>query len=266
MRVSLMLVLGLVTALPCFAQDQPETLSLLGEPLYAPSLSREAREAFEADLAAGQAALKKNPGSVDAVIAVARADMGLGHVGDALEALARTRELAPADPHLLLENARDLIVNRKFDAAVRDAQKAADTLPEANCTVGFALFLKTDYAHARDAYAKCSDPGIFAYLTERRLGQTNLPRPAVTATANPGPKPVTLPGSITHASKPPPTITAAYLDAAERVGTGKKKDVADRLKPIVEKHKGEWMTPVYIAAEADYSRVAKKIQIAKRKK
>lgn len=266
MRVSLLLVVGLLTALPSFAQEQPETLSLLGAPLYAPPVPREAREALEADLATGRAALKKDPASVDAALAVARADMGLGHVGDALETLARTRELTPDDPRLLLENARDLIVNRKFDFAERDARKAAETLPEAHCTVGFALYLKADYAHAKDAYAKCPDPGIFAYLADRRLGRSTIPRPSVGAATTPASSPLTLPGSIAHASKPQPTLTAAYLDAAERLAAGKRKDAADRLKPIVEKHMSEWMTPVYIAAEADYSRVAKKIRTAKRKK
>lgn len=266
MRGSLLLLVGLLTALPSFGQDQPETLSLLGAPLYAPPVSREAREGFEADLATARAALKKDPASPDAAIAVARADMGLGHVGDALETLARTRELTPDDPHLLLENARELIVNRKFDAAERDARKAAETLPEAHCTVGFALYLKADYGHAKEVYAKCPDPGIFAYLADRRLGRSSVPRPSVSAAAPPPSTPLTLPGSITHAGKPQPSMTAAYLDAAERLAAGKRKDAADRLKPIVEKHMNEWMTPVYIAAEADYSRVAKKVRPPKRKK
>ena len=273
MRASLLLGLALLTAgcgvearTPPTAQgrQQPQTLSLLGAPLYAPPLSPSAREKLEGDLASAQAALTRDPASIDAALAVARADMGLGEVGDALEALTRAKERTPDDPRLLLETARDVIVNRKFDVAERDARKAADTLPEANCVLGFALYLKADYAHAKEAYGKCADPGLFAYLTDRFTGGSAVPRPVVKEEAAPQAEPIRIPGTIARPERAQKTVAAAYLDAAERLAAGKRRDAAARLKPIVEKHMAEWMTPAYIAAEADYSRVAKKGRSKKR--
>lgn len=267
MRSSLLLGLALLIAAPhharraprasAFAQQQPQTLSLLGTPLYAPPVPRDTREKLDADLAAAQAALRKDPSSVDAAIAAARADMGLGEVGDAIEALARARELKPEDPRLLLETAADVIVNRKFDVAERDARKAADTLPDANCVLGFALYLKADYARAKDAYGKCADPGIFAYLADRFTGGSSVPRPSLDEQAKPETAPPRIPGTVVHSAKAQKTVLAAYLDAAEHLAAGKRKDAAALLKPIIEKHMDEWMTPAYIAAEADYSRVGR---------
>jgi tetratricopeptide (TPR) repeat protein len=254
-------IIILMSAVGAFAQQQPQTLSMLGTPLYPPPLPGDAREKLAADLASATSALKTDPSSIDNAIAVARADMALGQLGDAIEALTRAREPKPDDPRLLLETARDVIVNRKFDVAERDARKAAETLPEANCVLGFALYLKADYVHAKAAYATCRDPGIFAYLADRFTGGSAVPRPVIderTGQTKQLPPPLRIPGSIVHAGKPQKPLAAAYLDAAERLAAGKRKDAAALLKPIVEKHMDEWMTPVYIAAEADYSRVAKK--------
>ena len=33
-----------------------------------------------------------------------------------------------------------------------------------------ALYLAADYPRAREAFAKCADPGIFAYLADWRVG------------------------------------------------------------------------------------------------
>ena len=262
-------VIVLLSAATAFAQQQPQTLSLLGAPLYAPPLAGDVRAKLEADLASADAALKKDPSSIDDAIAVARADMALGQLGDAIEALTRARQPKPDDPRLLLETARDVIVNRKFDVAERDARKAADTLPEANCVLGFALYLRADYTHAKAAYANCQDPGIFAYLADRFTGGSGVPRPVIDERADqttPPATPLRLPGSIVHPGKPPKPLASAYLDAAEHLAAGKRKDAAALLEPLVEKHMDEWMTPVYIAAEADYSRVAKKGRMGKGRK
>ncbi len=98
-----------------------------------------------------------------------------------------------------------------------------------------------------------------------------MPRPTVSREPTPDPSaPIRLPGT---AKKPGPAmrmpIAGTYLDAAERLI---KKDTAgakELLKQIVEKNRNEWMDPVYIAAEADYTRILKvegKRQKAKRKK
>jgi tetratricopeptide (TPR) repeat protein len=242
-----------------FALQQPETMSLLEKPLFAPSLSKGDRVTREAALAEARAAYNRDRTNVDAVVALARAQMALGRVGDSLETVTRAQEVKPDDPRLALERGRGLIVIRKFEMAGRDLRKPAETLPEASCARGLALYLAADYRQAREAFATCPDPGIFAYLADWRTGPSAMPRPDLAP-----PDPATKPKKDTQAS-----MTARYLDAVERLV---KKDTAgarDRLKQIVEKDSSSWMDPVYIAAEADYAKLLKAEgtgQKAKRKK
>ncbi len=239
--------------------QQPETMSLLEKPLYAPALSREERSAREAAMAAARAAYEKDRTNVDAILALARADMALGRVGDGLEVLTRGLEAKPDDPRLLLERGRGLIVIRKFAHAQRELRKPAETLPEASCALGTAQYLAADYPHARESFAKCPDPGVFAYLADWRTGPSAMPRPMVSREPLPDSSAaIRLPGAATKPG--PPTrlpIAATYLDAADRLI---KKDTAGAkalLKQIVEKNGNEWMDPVYIAAEVDYAKILK---------
>jgi hypothetical protein len=48
-----------------------------------------------------------------------------------------------------------------------------------------------------------------------------------------------------------------YIDAVDDLMAGKTDAAKDRLKQIVEKHRNDWMNPVYIAAESDYARILK---------
>ena len=237
----------LAVLLVLFALQQPETMSLLGKPLFAPPLSKDDRGAREAALAAARAAHDRDRANVDAVVALARAQMALGRVGDSLETLTRAQEVKLDDPRLALERGRGLIVIRRFEVADRELRKAADTLPEAPCALGMALYLTADYPHAREQFARCADPGIFAYLADWRTGPSAMPRPILDP-----PNPAVKPGHATHAS-----LTAGYLAAMERL---KQRDTAgarDLLKQIVEKEHYSWMDPVYIAAEADYAKLLK---------
>ena len=247
--------------------QHPETLSMLETPLYAPSFPRDVRARLEADLESAKTTYAKDPQNADAALACARAQEALGHVGDALETLARAVDASPDDGRLRLERARALIVFRKFEAAERDARKALETIPDATCTLGLALYLRADFPHARDAYSKCkSATGIFYYLSDRRSGGRAVARPELPAGSEESPAPeVKLPGSVVaHPERPRPTMTDAYLDAAEKIAAetspprrGRKEPAEEALKAIVEKEGNRWMEPVYIAAEADYARILK---------
>jgi tetratricopeptide (TPR) repeat protein len=246
--------------------QQPETLSLLETELYAPSFPRDVRAKLETDLAESRAAYQKDPKNMDAAIAYVRAQVAIGHVGDALESLARAIETSPDDQRLVLERAKALVIYRKFDAAERDARKVLDALPEANCTLGLALYLKMQFSESRSAYDTCGAPGPFKYLAERRAGGTAVARPDLSALNEQPPAPdIKLPGSVSsHAEKPKRTMTAAYVEAAETIAAekkppshGKKDPAEDTLREIVEKDGNRWMEPIYIAAEADYARILK---------
>ena len=257
--------------------QQPETLSMLETPLYAPSFPRDVRTRLEADLASTKAAYAKDRNNADAGLAYARAQLALGHIGDGLETLARAIEAKPEDGRLYLERAQALIVYRKFEPAERDARKALETIPEAACTLGLALYLRGEFTRSHEAYTKCQTPGVFAYLADRRAGGHEMPRPDVSAIAEQAPPPdPRLPGSaLPHADKPKPTMTAGYIEAAERIAAdppprhGHKHAAEDQLRVIVEKNENRWMEPVYIAAESDYARMLKaegKFKKAGRKK
>jgi tetratricopeptide (TPR) repeat protein len=246
--------------------QQPETMSLLETELYAPSFPREVRATLEANLGDARAAYQKDPKSADAAIAYVRAQVAIGHVGDALESIAHAIEANPDDQRLVLERAKALVIYRKFDSAERDARKVADTLPEANCTLGLALYLKMQFAESRAAFDKCPAPELFKYLADRRAGGTAVARPDLSVLNETPPAPdIKMPGAVSaHADTPKVTMTAAYVQAAETIAAEKKgpahgrKDPAeDTLRQIVEKQENRWMEPIYIAAEADYARILK---------
>jgi tetratricopeptide (TPR) repeat protein len=257
-----------VLMIAMMALQQPETMSLLEKPLYAPPLSKDERAPREAALAVARAAYAKDKTGVDAILALAHAQMALGLVGDSLETLTHGVETTPDEPRLSLERGRGLIVIRKFEAAVKELRKPAETLPEASCALGIAQYLAADYPHAREAFTKCPDPGVFAYLADARAGSSAMPRPNISRDPTPDlSAPIRLPGAV---KKPGPAtripMTATYLDAAEKLLKKDNKGAKPLLKRIVEKDHNNWMDPVYIAAEVDYAKVLKAEPKKKKKK
>ena len=248
--------------------QQPETMSLLEKPLFAAPLSKEEKNTREAALAAARKAYDADRANVDAVLALARTQAALGRIGDALETLTRALESKPEEPRLALERARGLIVIRKFELAVKELRKPAETLPDANCAMGMAQYLAADYPRAREAFGKCKDPGIFAYLADRRTGSSAMPRPTVSRELTPDPSPtIHLPGQATKPGRAMQIpLTARYLDAAEQLIKGDTAGAKESLKQIVEKDRNSWMDPVYIAAEADFARLLKAEPKRKKKK
>jgi tetratricopeptide (TPR) repeat protein len=238
-------------------------MSMLEEPLYAPQFSKDVRTKLESDFAQARDQYAKDPSNVDFAIAYVRAEAALGHLGDALESLAHAIEKAPDDQRLVLERAKILVVYRKFDAAERDARKALDALPESSCTLGLALYLKMQFPESRSAFERCSNPGLFKYLADRRAGGTTVPRPDLSALNEERPAAeLKMPGSVaTRHDKPKPTMTEGYVQAAETMAgekaprKGHSDKAEDALKEIVEKDRDHWMEPIYIAAEVDYARI-----------
>ncbi|HEX6463427.1 MAG TPA: tetratricopeptide repeat protein [Vicinamibacterales bacterium] len=254
-----------LSAIPAAAQ-QPEALSLLDDLLYPPSFPRDERARLESDLASTREAYTKDRTNADAALGYIRAQIALGHVGDALETIAHAIEVKPDDDRLVLERARALIIHRKFDSAERDARKALETIPEASCTLGLALYLKMQFPQAREAYGKCVNPGVFKYLADRRSGGSGVARPDLSAATSEAPvTEIKLPGSVSsRPERPDQTMVAAYVAAAETIAAekkpparGKKDPAEDALRKIVEKESNRWLEPIYIAAEADYARILK---------
>jgi tetratricopeptide (TPR) repeat protein len=252
MWVMLMAVLAAVLV------QQPETLSLLGEPLYAPKLPKAERTTAEAELARAHAAYTRKPSGPAEILALHDAHVALGRIGDALVVLTHGIEANLEEAPLYLARGRGYIVIRKFDAAERDFRKAAATLPSARCSVGLAQYLSGQYERARESYADCRDAGVFAYLAERRSGRTSDRPTTVEGRLPSASPPIRLPGTVKRGSDPAPEpIAASYLAAMERLLAGDEDGTRDRLKKIVEKNRNDWMDLAYIAAEADYARLKK---------
>jgi tetratricopeptide (TPR) repeat protein len=248
----------LVVVLALFLSQQPETLSLLGAPLYAPSLSKADKARAHADLATARAVYDREPSKPEAILGLEQALLALGRIGDALELLTHGLEANPDEPRLLLQRGRSYITIRKFDVASRDLVKAAETLPAARCVLGLAQYLAADYARAHATYGKCADPGVFGYLANRRAGGSETSRPVATGALPTPATTIKLPGSVSSpASDAPQPIAASYLEAIERMLAGDEDDARERMKKIVEKHRRDWMEPAYIAAEVEYARLKK---------
>jgi len=261
--------------LAALLSQHPETLSLIGDPLYPLSLSKRARAQADDDLRTAHAAYEKAPNDVAAIVALAQAHLALGRLGDAIEILTHGLEVDRDDPRLLLERGRAYIALRKFDVAQRDLRKAAEKLPAAQCSLGLAQYVAGAFAPAQASYTHCDDPGVFKYLSARRAGAARLgsgqasrpgsgegvERPQIDRGPASSEKPISLPGAVSKtAPQEPqaPSLVPAYFDAAELLIDGQLDAARDRLKEIVQKYrKDRWMEPAYIAAEADYARLYK---------
>lgn len=262
-----LLVMALLSAVPvanAVEAQQPETLSLTGEPLYAPPLPRSERTRLEAEISQARADVGREPANPEAALRLARAQRQLGRIGDALETLTRAVEGKADSPAVRLERGRGFVTIRKFELAQREFRKAVEKLPEARCDLAFALYLAADYRQSHEEYGKCANPGTFAYLAALRAGENAGPKPAPPEDPLPPAPEAKLPGAVqTKRDRPTASMGTTYMDAVERLLAGDKTAARDLLKPLVAKHKTAWMEPVYIAAEADYARIAEK---RKRKK
>ena len=248
----------LLAVLVGLLMQQPETLSLLGEPLFPPKLAKAERAAADAELARVHAAYVAKPSGPAEILALQQAHLALGRVGDALVVLTHGIEANPEESALYLARGRRYILIRKFAVAERDLRKAAEKLPAAQCDLGFALYLSGDYERARAAYGDCRNAGLFGYLAQRRAGRTADKPPAPDGPIPKTSPPLRFPGTVkkgdAHAAEP---IAASYLAAIERLLAGEADDAVERLRKIVERNRKDWMEPAYVAAEADYARLRK---------
>ncbi len=193
--------------------QQPETLSLLGKPLVAPSIPDDTRRTLEAELATARAAYDKNPDDPDAVIWLARRTAYLGRFGEAIEILTRGIEAHPDEARFYRHRGHRFITIRKFDLAIKDLRKAAllvedkpdqvepDGRPnERNVPtstlqtniyyhLGLAHYLKGEFGESLEAYRKClalsKNPDMvvattnWLYMTLQRLGKSDEAKQAL---------------------------------------------------------------------------------------
>jgi tetratricopeptide (TPR) repeat protein len=180
-------------------------MSLLGEPLFPPPLSEEARPRLEANLAQAHAAFDRTPEDVDSIIWLGRRQAYLGRYREAIGTFSRGIDRHPDDARLFRHRGHRYITVRQFDDALRDLERAAalvqgkpdevepDGAPNrANIPtstlhsnvwyhLALARYLKGDFERALPAWQEClrvadnDDMRVAAadwlYMTYRRLGR-----------------------------------------------------------------------------------------------
>ena len=116
--------------LPPTAPGSPETISLLGAPLYAPELPLEQRQRLERDLAEAYAVYERDPDDADAIIWLGRRVAYLGRYRDAIAIFSEGIRKHPDDPRLYRHRGHRFITLREFGRARRDLERAARLLAD----------------------------------------------------------------------------------------------------------------------------------------
>lgn len=153
--------------------------SLLGEPLFPPSLSEEVRARRGEDLTRALADLEAAPEDADAIIWAGRRYAYLGRYREAIETFTRGIELHPDDARLYRHRGHRFITVRELDRAIADFRRAAELVegepdrvePDGQPNAlgvptstlhfniwyhyGLAHYLKGEFQEAADRYRRC---------------------------------------------------------------------------------------------------------------
>lgn len=192
-------------ALPLAAGTQePEAVSLLGQPLYPREISTETRARLEANLADAQAAYDAAPIDPDAIIWLGRRLGYLERYHEAVDVFSEGIALHPEDARMYRHRGHRYITLREFDRAVTDLAHAAELIrgtpdevepdgapnaygiPTSTLQsniwyhLGLAHYLRGDWEAAAEAYHEALDVSTsddmlvatadWLYMTLRRMG------------------------------------------------------------------------------------------------
>jgi dipeptidyl-peptidase-4 len=180
---------------------QPEATSFLGEPLFGPSPSADARAKYEEAKKVWEA----SPTEIDSIIWYGRRTAYLGRYRDAIRIYSNGIELHPEDARLYRHRGHRFISTRQLEEAIADLDFAAaliegtddevepDGLPNALGIpvstlhsniwyhLGLAYYLAGDYERAEQAYSQRAASAAnndslvstahWHYMTLRRLGR-----------------------------------------------------------------------------------------------
>jgi tetratricopeptide (TPR) repeat protein len=188
---------------------RPETMSLLGVPLYPVQLAPEAKQAAEERIQKAREALARTPESADAILWLGRQLAVAGQVREAVEVFTRGIAKFPNDARFYRHRGHRYVTLRQFDKAIADLTRAsqlvagkpdqqepttADPKVMSSETLDYAIYyhlglahyLKGDFARALPVYRQClavakgpmgNDDQIagasdWLYMTLRRAGRT----------------------------------------------------------------------------------------------
>ena len=185
--------------------DGAQALSLLGEPLFPPSLAPEVLARREQQLAEALQELEADPQGAEAIIWAARRHAYLGDYRNAIDLFSLGITLHPDDARFYRHRGHRYISVREFDNAIADFRKAAELIEGTEDEVepdgqpnamgiptstlhfnilyhyGLAHFLKGDFEVAEEVYRRCMEASVHAdskvatahwlYMTLRRSGR-----------------------------------------------------------------------------------------------
>jgi tetratricopeptide (TPR) repeat protein len=198
----------------------PETLSLSGEPLFAPELAPDARARRERELRDAEGTLEARSDGADELVWYGRRLAYLGRYRDAIDVYTRGIALHADDPRFYRHRGHRWITLRRFDRAVEDLERAArlvegrpDEIEPAGIPnergvvvdtlnhgiyyhLGLARYLRGELDAALAAWRSCAlwskNPDALCsvthwlYVTLRRLGRDGFERdPEVRALLEP---------------------------------------------------------------------------------
>lgn len=196
---------GLVASSSHAAAQEPEAISLLGEPLFPREIAPETRVRLEADLAEARTAYDAAPDDADAIIWLGRRLGYLERYNEAIGVFSEGIAKHPGDPRMYRHRGHRYITLRRFVDAVADLERAAglihgrpdevepDGAPneygiptstlQSNIWyhLGLAHYLRGDWERALGAYHEAmlvsrNDDMLVAtadwlYMTLRRMGR-----------------------------------------------------------------------------------------------
>ncbi|MBI1762204.1 MAG: tetratricopeptide repeat protein [Acidobacteria bacterium] len=158
----------------------PETTSLLGVKHYAQADEK-------GEVAAAEKKLAADPGNLELLIALGRAQASVWRYNDAIATYTRGIVAAPTNAMLYRQRGHRYISTRQFDKAIADLEKATQLKTDDFDIwyhLGLAYYLKGKFDKAARAYQSClavaeksgKDDSIIAvsdwlYMSYRRLGK-----------------------------------------------------------------------------------------------
>ncbi len=164
---------------PPAALERPEATSLLGAPLFPPSLPKEQKEKLFGQYVSAKADYDTDPTDPDRIIWFGRRAAYLWRYREAIEIFTKGIELHPNDPRLYRHRGHRFITVREFGKATEDLRRAAeltsglpdeiepDGQPNAKGIptstlksniwyhLGLGYYLQGDFSRALDAYREC---------------------------------------------------------------------------------------------------------------
>jgi len=190
-----------------------QAISFLGDTLFPPEASEEARGRLEGQLEDALAELEANPGDADALIWTGRRFAYLGQYRQAIEAFTRGIELFPDDARFLRHRGHRYITVREPEMAIADFRRAAELIEGTTDEVepdgapnalgiptstlhfnvwyhyGLAHYVKGEFEEAAEKYRRCMEASEHPdskvatahwwYMSLRRLGRDEEARDLV---------------------------------------------------------------------------------------